>query len=83
MLEEREQVVWIVDLSGKIMQLASKRILDSVYKIVANLQKYFPDMLAKLVFVNTPMLFDTIWGKITPLIDKNTLQKVVMIGDEL
>lgn len=35
-----------------------------------------------LVFVNTPMLFDTIWAKITPLISKDTLDKVVMIGDE-
>lgn len=28
------------------------------------------------------MLFDTIWAKITPLISKDTLDKVVMIGDE-
>jgi hypothetical protein len=65
--------VWIVDLSGKIMQLASKRILDWIEKIINNSQKYFPNLLAKLVFVNTPMLFDTIWGKITPLIDEKVL----------
>jgi hypothetical protein len=65
--------VWIVDLSGKIMQLASKRILDWIEKIINNSQKYFPDLLAKLVFVNTPMLFDTIWGKITPFIDEKVL----------
>jgi len=75
--------VWIVDLSGKIMQLASKRILDWIEKIIVNAQKYFPNMLAKLVFVNTPMLFDTIWSKITPFIDEKILNKVVMIGDEL
>jgi hypothetical protein len=28
------------------------------------------------------MLFDTIWAKITPHISKETLEKVVMIGDE-
>lgn len=29
------------------------------------------------------MLFDTIWTKITPCIAKETLEKVVMIGDEM
>ena len=29
------------------------------------------------------MLFDTIWTKITPLIAKDTLEKIVMIGDEV
>ena len=37
--------------------------------------------LLRLVFVNTPMLFDTIWAKITPFIAKETLEKVIMIGD--
>jgi hypothetical protein len=82
-LEEKEQLVWIVDLSGKIMQLASKKILDALSKIILNLQRFFPNILHKLVFVNTPMLFDTIWTKITPLISPHTLDKVVMIGDEV
>jgi hypothetical protein len=65
------------------MQLASKRILDALQKIIANAQTYFPDILHKLVFVNTPMLFDTIWSKITPHMTKETLDKVVMVGDEI
>lgn len=35
-----------------------------------------------LVFVNTPMLFDTIWAKVSPLLAKDTLEKVVMIADQ-
>lgn len=42
---EKEQVIWIIDLSGKIMQLASKKILDFLQKIIANLQTYFPELL--------------------------------------
>lgn len=44
-LEERDQVVWIVDLGGKIMQLASKKIIDLITKIIDNMQLYFPEML--------------------------------------
>jgi hypothetical protein len=50
-LEERDQVVWIVDLGGKIMQLASKKILDLIIKIVDNLQKYFPEMIYRYYFI--------------------------------
>ena len=44
-LEEKDQVIWIIDLNGKIMQLASKKILDLLGKIVKNLQTFFPDIL--------------------------------------
>ena len=89
-LEERDQIIWIIDLSGKIMQLASKKILEALDKIIANLNHFFPDVLYRyylilfrLVFVNTPMLFDTIWNKFADKIDKATQQKILMIGDEM
>lgn len=46
-LGEREQLVWIIDLNGKIMQLASKKLLDSLQKIIATAQKYFPELLSR------------------------------------
>jgi hypothetical protein len=46
-LKEKEQVIWIIDLAGKIMQLASKRTYKLLEKIIPNLQKYFPGILAK------------------------------------
>lgn len=49
-LEEKEQIVWIIDLNGKIMQLASKKILDALQKIIENVQKYFPGMLYRYNF---------------------------------
>jgi|LakMenE01Jun11ns_1017448.scaffolds.fasta_scaffold9609631_1 hypothetical protein len=42
---EKEQIVWIIDLNGKIMQLASKKILESLQKIIVNLQRFFPELL--------------------------------------
>ena len=35
------------------------------------------------MFVNTPMLFDTIWSKITPALTGDTIDKVVIISDEV
>jgi len=39
--------------------------------------------LFSLVFVNTPMLFDTIWNKLLPSIHPHTQEKILMVGDEL
>jgi len=44
-LGEGEQVVWIFDLNGKLMQLASKKILEAVKVAIDNAVKYFPLML--------------------------------------
>ena len=44
-LEEKDQIIWIIDLSGKIMQLASKKIIEQLGKVIYNLQTYFPDIL--------------------------------------
>lgn len=44
-LEEGDQIIWIVDLKGKIMQLASKKVIDIVTRIAVNVQKFFPEIL--------------------------------------
>ena len=44
-LGEGEQIVWVIDLSGKLMQLASKKILEAVQVVIGNATKYFPLML--------------------------------------
>ena len=46
-LGEGEQIVWVVDLSGKLMQLASKKIIEAVQVVIGNATKYFPMMLNK------------------------------------
>lgn len=44
-LDEKDQIIWIIDLNGKIMQLASKKVIEQLIKIIQNLQTYFPDIL--------------------------------------
>lgn len=49
-LKEKEQVIWIIDLSGKIMQLASKKTYSILEKIIRGSQKYFPGLLRRYHF---------------------------------
>lgn len=46
-LKEKEQIIWIFDLSGKIMQLASKKTYGILERIILGAQKYFPGILYK------------------------------------
>ena len=71
------------------MKLASKKIMDAINSFITNSIKYMPNLLHKysnikyrLVFVNTPMLFDTIWDKIAQNMPKETLEKVAMLDDD-
>lgn len=72
------------------MQLASKKTHNIIIRIVANAQKFFPGLLHKLFsiyirlyFINTPMLFDTIWNKVSDTIDAHTLTKIIHLTDDL
>ena len=38
---------------------------------------------SRLLFVNTPMLFDTIWNQIAHAIPKDTQENIIMIADEI
>ena len=42
LLAKDEQVIWVIDIGGKIMQLASKKILDALTSIITTAQHYFP-----------------------------------------
>ena len=63
-LQQKQTVVWIFDLTGKIMQLASKKVINILKKILEVSIKYFPGMVSKIIFFGTPMLFDTIWSQL-------------------
>lgn len=59
-IEEKEQLIWIIDLNGKIMQLASKKILDLLHKIILTLQRYFPDILHRWAFHYIDLFLSTL-----------------------
>lgn len=37
--------------------------------------------ICRIIFVNTPLLFDTVWNKLVPHIAKETLKKIIMVAD--
>lgn len=46
-----KQVIWIIDLNGKIMQLASKKNMELLNVIIGNASKYFPHLLHRYNYI--------------------------------
>lgn len=44
-LQDGQKVIWVIDLSGKILQLACKKTYNIVDRVVKHVQNYFPGML--------------------------------------
>ncbi|KAI9202559.1 CRAL-TRIO domain-containing protein [Polychytrium aggregatum] len=43
-------------------------------------QNYYPEMLGKMVVINAPMLFTSLWLMVKPLLDEVTVKKISIFG---
>lgn len=77
-----DQCIVILDLKGASTTMLSKRIYNLIQKICSVCQDYYPELLAKLYIVNSPMLFSNIWTVIKTYIDENTKKKIETIGSK-
>ena len=48
-MREKERLVWVFDLSGKIMQLASKKVYGILARVIRNVTDHFPRVLEKYI----------------------------------
>lgn len=64
------------------MQLASKKAIIIVTKIIDLAVYYFPEIISKIIFVNTPMLFDTVWNQLSAKISEKTHKKIFFLADD-
>lgn len=46
------------------------------------LQDYYPERLGKVIVINAPYIFMTLWKIIYPFIDKNTRNKIVFVDNK-
>ncbi|TMW63201.1 hypothetical protein Poli38472_002142 [Pythium oligandrum] len=71
-----QKIMYIVDLEGLTLMDVDDRVVESASTIVAELQKAFPDRLAQIAVLNTPVWFSQVMAGLRPNISKRTLDKV-------
>jgi hypothetical protein len=71
----------VVDLHGFSMwshvnstTLAFVKMLNTVGA------QYYPETLAKMFIINTPLLFRSVWAMVCPLLDAQTVSKITLLG---
>ena len=79
-----DQCTVIIDMKGmKLKDITNKQILQVFKQLTLEVQRFFPELLHKLYILNTPMFFENAWeGELSACIDKETLQKVYISGDD-
>ena len=64
------------------MKMTSKRVYNLLNQVIAQFQRYYPETLHQLYFVNTPMLFETVWAFLKESVRPGTIQKIQFLGSE-
>ncbi|KAI3946498.1 hypothetical protein MKX01_017714 [Papaver californicum] len=74
-----EQVIAILDLGNITYKNVDPRALITGFQF---LQSYYPERLAKCYIINMPWFFVSVWKMISVFLEKKTLEKIVIVGNE-
>jgi len=72
----------IIDLEGCSMDMLYTKPLMIMGQMLAKLQDLFPDVLRHLFIINAPYFMHIIWKVISPVLSKQTKQKVQILGSD-
>jgi len=74
------QVFCVVDLLGLSTSLMNKQIMDFVNKLISVCSKYYPGIMENLYFVNTSLVFRSIWAPCKYLYEYDTRERIKLLG---
>ncbi|EKX72617.1 conserved hypothetical protein [Theileria equi strain WA] len=77
-----EQLLTILDLRGFQMSQINTKLKAFLSAMTLVTQNYYPELLGKLLFVNTPGMFSALWAIFSGLLDKKTLGKITVISSK-
>ena len=74
------KIYCVVDLLGLSTSLMNKQIMDFINKLINVCSKYYPGIMEELVFVNTSLVFRSIWAPCKYLYEYETRQRIKLLG---
>ena len=75
-----DKVFCIIDLLGLTTSLMNKQIMDFVNKLTSVCSNYYPGIMDCMYFVNTSLVFKTIWAPCKYLYEYETRQRIFLLG---
>ena len=74
------QVFCVVDLLNLSTSLMNKQIMDFMNKLISVCAKYYPYIMENLYFVNTSLVFRSIWAPCKYLYEYDTRERIKLLG---
>lgn len=74
------KIFCIIDLLGLSTSLMNKQIMDFVNKITNVCSNYYPGIMDSMIFVNTSLVFRSIWAPCKYLYEYETREKISLLG---
>lgn len=74
--------VVIVDLDGMSLSMLDWTAINAITAMLSHLQAIFPDVLRKLFIVRAPGFMQMIWAVISPILAKQTQEKIEFLGSD-
>ena len=74
------KVYCVVDLLGLSTSLMNKQIMDFINKLISVCSKYYPGIMEELIFVNTSLVFRSIWAPCKYLYEFETRERIKLLG---
>ncbi|KAK2195216.1 bifunctional CRAL-TRIO lipid binding domain superfamily/CRAL-TRIO lipid binding domain/CRAL-TRIO [Babesia duncani] len=77
-----EQLLTIVDLKGFSISQLNHRLKALLSAISSVSQNYYPELLGKLLFINSSAIFSALYSLLSSLVDAKTIAKVAVINSK-
>ena len=74
------KVYCVVDLLGLSTSLMNKQIMDFINKLIDVCSKYYPGIMEEFIFVNTSLIFRSIWAPCKYLYEYETRERIKLLG---
>jgi hypothetical protein len=74
------KIYCVVDLLGLSTSLMNKQIMDFINKLISVCSNYYPGIMEELVFVNTSLVFRSIWAPCKYLYEYETRERIKLLG---
>ena len=75
-----DKIFCIIDLLGLSTSLMNKQIMDFVNKLISVCSNYYPGIMDSMYFVNTSLVFRSIWAPCKYLYEYETRERIFLLG---
>ena len=81
-MKKIDKIFCVIDLLGLSTSLMNKQIMDFINKLISVCSIFYPGIMENMYFVNTSLIFRSIWAPCKYLYEYDTRERISLLGFE-